>query len=275
MTGDRKKPKAKARSRQTRKEGPARTQRPFPDLDIELPKVAPAQRARALSLLEALRTSYPDAHCELSYTTPHELLVATILSAQTTDVSVNKATPALFARYPTPADYASATPEEIEPYIRTLGFFRNKAKALHLAMRALVEHHAGQVPQTMDELLALHGVARKTAGVVLGNCFNINVGVVVDTHVTRLSQRLGLAPQGASVAAIERWLMALFPRESWCELSHLLIFHGRRACTARNSACSDHAICAKFGTACELRISARSKARTSPRRVRRSIPDRS
>jgi endonuclease-3 len=237
-----------------------RTHRPYDDLDVDLPRITPARLARATALLRALRESYPDAHCELDYTTPHELLVATILSAQTTDVSVNKATPALFKRFPTPEAFAKATPEEIEPYVRTLGFFRNKAKSIHLAMKAIVEKHKGQVPRTMEELLELRGVARKTAGVVLGNCFNINVGVVVDTHVQRLSRRLDLAPEGANVAAIERWLMAQFPRDAWCDLSHLLIFHGRRACKARGVHCRDHPICAKFGVHCELRVSApRSK----------------
>lgn len=226
---------------------------PHDDLDLALPRTTPSARARAARLLAALEAAYPDARCELNYRSPHELLVATILSAQCTDVAVNKATPALFARFPTPADYAAATPGEIEPYVRSLGFFRNKAKAVHLAMKEIVERHGGQVPRTMAELLSLHGVARKTAGVVLGNCFGINDGVVVDTHVHRLSQRLGLAPRGATVAATERWLMALFPRPRWCDLSHLLIFHGRRACKARGTSCSAHPICKEFGTRCELR----------------------
>jgi endonuclease-3 len=233
-----------------------RTHRPYEDLEVDLPIVSPAKRSRALSLLGALRKAYPDAHCELDYRSPHELLVATILSAQTTDISVNKATPALFARFPTPQAFARATPEEIEPFVRTLGLFRNKAKAIHLSMKEIVEKHAGEVPRTMEELLELHGVARKTAGVVLGNCFNINVGVVVDTHVQRLSRRLDLAPEDASVATIERWLMAQFPRDAWCDLSHLLIFHGRRACKARNVPCCGNPICTEFGVRCELRVSA-------------------
>jgi len=251
------KPRARAKAAPT-------THRPYADLAMDLPRVTPAKRARAARLLAALRKAYPDARCELNYSRPHELLVATILSAQTTDVSVNKATPALFARFPAPADYAKAAPEEIEPFVRTLGFFRNKAKSVHLAMKEIVEKHKGEVPRTMEELLTLHGVARKTAGVVLGNCFGINVGVVVDTHVTRLSQRLDLAPQGANVATIERWLMAQFPRESWCDLSHLLIFHGRRACKARGGACADHPVCAQFGARCELRVSANKAAPKTP-----------
>lgn len=229
------------------------------EIPFDLPKVKPAERERALKLCQALEQHYPDAHCELNYSSPHELLVATILSAQCTDVAVNKATPALFARFPTPADYARATPEEIEPFVRTLGFFRNKAKAVHRSMTDVVHRFGGRVPTTMEDLLSLHGVARKTANVVLGNAFGINVGFVVDTHVERLSVRLGLAPKGASVQAIERRLMALFPREKWCTLSHDLIWHGRRACKARLSAgCSAHPICAEFGAACELRVSAKA-----------------
>lgn len=215
-----------------------------------------AQRARAGELLSALREHYPDAHCELTHTCPHELLVATILSAQATDVSVNKVTPALFKRFPTPAAYAASSPEEIEPFIRTIGLFRNKARAVHGAMTTIVERFGGEVPRTMEGLLTLRGVARKTANVVLGNSFGINEGVVVDTHVQRLAVRLGLAPGGSSVAEIERRLMALFPRESWCDLSHLLIFHGRRACKARMAGCAAHPICAKFGGRCELRVTA-------------------
>ncbi len=230
------------------------------DIPFELPKVSGKEKAHALELLRMLRESYPDAHCELDYTSPHELLIATILSAQTTDVGVNKATPALFKKFPTPADYAKSTPEEIEPYVKTLGFFRNKAKSVHLAMKEVHEKHGDQVPRTMHDLLALQGVARKTANVVLGNAFGINVGFVVDTHVERLSKRFGLVPQDANVQQIERRLMALFPREEWCNLSHMLIWHGRRACKARHVACPSHPICAAFGSCCELRISAKKKA---------------
>lgn len=240
--------------------GKLRTHRPFADIAIDVPVVTAKERARAGELLAALERAYPDAACELVHSSPHELLVATILSAQTTDAGVNKATPALFARFPTPADYARATPAEIEPYIRSIGLFRNKAKAVHAAMTQVVERHGGEVPRTMEELLELRGVARKTAGVVLGNCFGINVGVVVDTHVQRLSVRLGLAPEGANVQAIERRLMALFPRERWCDLSHLLIFHGRRACKARGVECGAHPICAGFGQRCELRVKGRPAA---------------
>jgi endonuclease-3 len=238
------------------------------DIPFELPTVTATEKKRAAALMEALLAAYPTAHCELTYTSPHELLVATILSAQTTDVGVNKATPALFARFPTPADYARVTPQEIEPFIKSTGFFRNKAKAVHLAMKDVHERFGDRVPRTMDELLSLHGVARKTANVVLGNAYGINVGFVVDTHIERLSKRFALAPQAANVAQIERRLMALFPRESWCKMSHCIIWHGRRACKAHGVECHSNPICAKFGTACELRIE--GKAVTSPSRKRRN-----
>jgi len=237
----------------SKKPRPASKSAEVQGVPFQLPAVTAAEKKRALKLMHALAQAYPDARCELNYASPHELLIATILSAQTTDVGVNKATPALFKRFPTPADYAAAAPGDIEPFIRSLGFFRNKAKAVHLAMKAVVEQFGGQVPRTMPELLSLHGVARKTAGVVLGNAFGINDGVVVDTHVERLAVRMGLAKPGTTVPMIERRLMALFPRERWCDLSHLLIFHGRRACTARGSRCSESAICAEFGVGCELR----------------------
>ena len=245
-----------ARKPRTTKPRATRTSRPrassalYPDLPVALPRTTPEQRARAERLLLALRAHYPDAHCELTHSSAHELLVATILSAQCTDVAVNKATPALFARFPTPAAYAQATPAEIEPYIRSLGFFRNKAKSIHGAMTLLVEKFNGEVPRTMDELLTLPGVARKTAGVVLGNIFKINDGVVVDTHVERLSKRLGLARPSDAPADVENRLMSLFPRESWCDLSHMLIFHGRRACKARHVPCGKHPICAEFRVRC-------------------------
>ncbi len=234
------------------------------------PRASRAGSARALRLLGALAAAYPDAHCELDYHSPHELLVATILSAQATDVSVNKATPALFARFPTPDAYARTTPAEIEPYIRTIGLFRNKAKSIHAAMTTLVERFGGRVPANMADLLTLRGVARKTANVVLGNAFNISDGFVVDTHVQRLAVRLGLAEEGDSVAKIEQRLMAAWPRERWCQASHELIWHGRRACKARMSGCADHPVCREFGTKCELRVSAQRAAHepgSRPKRV--------
>lgn len=212
---------------------------------FKIPDKSESEKRRAMRLYEALSKTYPDAHCELDYTNPHELLIATILSAQATDVGVNKATPALFDAFPTPADYARVSPETIEPYINSIGLFRNKAKFVHASMQRVCELHEGAVPSTMDELLALRGVARKTANVVLGNAFGLNMGVVVDTHVMRLSHRLGLSP-GSTPLAVERDLMALFPRPRWTLLSHLLIFHGRRACRAKKAACATDPICLKF-----------------------------
>lgn len=213
---------------------------------------SPASRRHAERLLHALREAYPDAHCELHYRSPHELLVATILSAQATDVSVNKVTPVLFERFPTPADYAAARPEDIEPYIRSIGLFRNKARSIHGAMSAVHAKFGGQVPARMEDLLTLRGVARKTANVVLGNAFGINEGFVVDTHIERLAVRMGLVPAGSTVAMIEKRLMELFPRDAWCALSHMLIWHGRRVCKARMGCCADHLICREFGVGCEL-----------------------
>jgi endonuclease-3 len=205
----------------------------------------PEAKARAQKLYKALLKRYPDAHCELDFRNPHELLIATILSAQATDVGVNKATPALFAKFPTPADYAKASPEAIEPFVKSLGFFRMKSKAVYEAMKSVTENFGGEVPNTMDELLTLRGVARKTANVVLGNAFGKNEGVVVDTHVIRLANRMGLSKH-ADPSKIEQDLMALFPREQWTMLSHLLIWHGRRACNARNGLCAQDAICRAF-----------------------------
>ena len=212
---------------------------------FDLPEKPPADKARARRILKALYECYPDAHCELNYSQPHELLIATILSAQSTDVAVNKATPKLFQDYPTPHHFANATPKRIETYINSIGLYRNKAKAVVESMQRIVEQHNGNVPQTMNELLALRGVARKTANVVLGNAFGINMGVVVDTHVARISQRFGLTMEHAP-KKIERDLMALFPRREWTMLSHLMIFHGRRACKARGGLCHEHPICQRY-----------------------------
>jgi endonuclease-3 len=215
--------------------------------EFDLPTRSDADVRRASSILTALRRRHPDARCELDARNPHELLVATILSAQATDVGVNKATPGLFAAFPTPADYAAASPAEIEPHVRTLNFWRNKAKSVHGAMTIVTERHGGVVPSTMEDLLELPGVARKTANVVLGNAFGINHGVVVDTHVGRLSRRFGLVEADEEdPKRIERHLMALFPRPSWCLLSHLFIFHGRRVCKARGASCSEDALCRRW-----------------------------
>ncbi len=222
-----------------------KAQGPTSKVDFDLPKKTSAEKARAKRILDALYREYPKAHCELEYTNPHELLIATILSAQATDVVVNKATPELFKAFPTPADYAATAPKDIEPYVRSLGFFRNKAKAVHGSMTMIVQEYGGEVPNTMDDLLRLRGVARKTANVVLGNAFGINVGVVVDTHVIRLSDRFALTKHN-DPAKIERDLMALFGRSHWTMLSHLLIWHGRRVCKARGALCAEHPLCRKY-----------------------------
>lgn len=223
-----------------------------------------ALRLRAAAILKDLDERYPDATCELDYTSPHELLVATILSAQATDVGVNKATPALFAAFPAPADYAAAGVDRVAPYLRTLNFWRMKAKAVVESMRVISERHRGEVPRTMDELLQLRGVARKTANVVLGTAFGINEGVVVDTHVLRLAKRFGLT-RSSKPGEVERHLMALFPRDRWCDLSHKLILHGRRVCKARGGACATDSLCRRW---CRDAASPRSAKPTPPRRAR-------
>ena len=213
--------------------------------EFDLPEVSASRKRRASRLYAALSKAYPDAHCELDYETPHELLIATILSAQATDIGVNKATPSLFKTFPLPEDYVKVTPQDIEPHINSIGLFRNKAKSVHAAMTRICEEYDGAVPDTMTDLLTLRGVARKTANVVLGNAFGFNMGVVVDTHVMRLSHRLGLS-EGTTPISVERDLMALFPRPKWTMLSHLLIFHGRRACKAKGALCADDPICRTF-----------------------------
>ncbi|MGE0439753.1 MAG: endonuclease III [Gemmatimonadales bacterium] len=192
--------------------------------------------ARAARILSVLRETYPDAHCALDHRTPYELLVATILSAQCTDARVNMVTPALFAKYPTARDLAAADQDTLETMIRSTGFFRNKAKSLLGMARAVTEDHGGEVPRDMESLRVLPGVGRKTANVVLGNAFGINDGVVVDTHVGRLSQLLGLTRE-KDPEKIERDLMELVPREDWTMVSHWLIYHGRQVCIARRPQC--------------------------------------
>ena len=195
-------------------------------------------KLRAPVILERLKRTYPEARTALDHRDAFELLVATILSAQTTDVRVNMVTPALFARYPTPAALARARPGDVERIIKSTGFFRNKARSIIGMAQGLVADFEGEVPRTMDQLLTLPGVGRKTANVVLGNAFGINDGIVVDTHVARLSKLLGLTRQTDPVK-IERALMRLFPREDWALLSHLLIFHGRQVCIARRPRCGE------------------------------------
>ena len=188
------------------------------------------------TFLKILAATYPTAHCELDYSNPFQLLVATILSAQCTDKRVNTVTPLLFQKYPSPAALAQAHPQEIEEIIHPTGFFRAKTKSLLGCAKALVELHGGQLPQTMEELTALPGVGRKTANVVLGNAFGLNEGIVVDTHVARLSMRLGLTRLTDPVK-IEKQLMSLIPRPQWMLFSHWLVWHGRRRCPARKPDC--------------------------------------
>jgi endonuclease-3 len=193
---------------------------------------------RAPEILARLRVTYPDARCALEHRDAFELLCATILSAQCTDARVNLVTPALFAAYPTPAALAQARPAEVEAIVKSTGFFRNKTRSLIGMAQALVADHGGEVPRTMEELRVLPGVGRKTANVILGNAYQINDGITVDTHVARLSRLLGLTRQSDPVK-IEQDLMPLFPREQWALLSHLLIFHGRQVCIARRPRCGD------------------------------------
>jgi endonuclease-3 len=195
-----------------------------------------AKLARIKKIISSLQKTYPDAHCELNHSNPLELLVATILSAQCTDKRVNVVTAGLFKKYRTAADYAKADPAELERDIRTTGFFRNKAKNIQACCRKLVERHGGQVPQSMEELTQLDGVGRKTANVVLGNAFGAQAGIVVDTHVARLSQRLGWSRQ-KEPEKIERELMKFVPQRLWTLFSHWLIWHGRRRCYARSPDC--------------------------------------
>ena len=193
--------------------------------------------ARTQKIISVLQRAYPNAHCELNFSSPLQLLVATILSAQCTDKRVNLVTAELFKKYRSAKDFAVAPMAEIEEVIKSTGFFRNKARNLKACCAALVEKFGGEVPRTMDELHALAGVGRKTANVVLGNAFGINVGVVVDTHVTRLSNRLGLTKEKDAVK-IEQQLLQLVPQKDWTLFSHWLIWHGRRRCAARKPDCA-------------------------------------
>lgn len=194
------------------------------------------EKGRARKIIRLLKREHPDARCSLNHRNPLELLVATILSAQCTDERVNLVTPALFEKYPTARDYAGAELSELERDIRPTGFFRNKARALQGACRLLVEEHGGRVPSTMQALIELPGVARKTANVVLGNAYGVASGVVVDTHVARLSARLGLSAR-KTAEKIEQDLINLVPKKDWVVFSHLLIYHGRKVCKARTPLC--------------------------------------
>jgi endonuclease-3 len=200
------------------------------------PQSPPAERLP--ELVRRLRRAHPDAACALDHADPWQLLVATVLSAQCTDERVNQVTPALFARFPGPAELAAADRSELEALIRPTGFYRQKARHLQATAQRLVAEHGGQVPADMAVLLTLPGVARKTANVILGVGFGRNEGIVVDTHVGRLARRLGLTAQ-ADPIKVERDLLAITPQAEWTELSHLLIFHGRRVCLARRPRCAD------------------------------------
>lgn len=200
-----------------------------------------ARAERAARVYDHLAEEYPGAKCALDYRSPFELAVATILSAQCTDVRVNMVTPALFRRYPDARALAGAKQEELEELIRSTGFFRNKARSLVRMATAVEEDHGGELPRTMRELAALPGVGRKTANVILGNAFGIDEGVVVDTHVKRLSGRLGFTSE-TNPDKIERDLTALFPQNQWTMLAHLLIYHGRKVCPARRPRCNECAI---------------------------------
>ena len=197
-----------------------------------------ALKERTKKIIRTLKRAHPDARCSLNHSNAFELLIATILSAQCTDARVNMVTEDLFRKYRKPEDYLKASEKELQEDIRTTGFFRNKTKSIQGTARALTEQYRGKVPQTMDELLELPGVARKTANVVLGNAFGIHAGVVVDTHVTRLSRRLALTSE-KTAEKIEQDLIAIVPKKDWVIFPHLLIAHGRAICKARSPLCGE------------------------------------
>ena len=228
---------------------------------------------RVESINRSLKTLYPDAACALHFENPLQLMVATILSAQCTDVRVNLVTPALFARYKTAADLAASKPEELEEYIRSTGFFRNKAKNIRAACQAIVEQHGGQVPGTLEELVTLPGVGRKTANVILGNAFE-TPGITVDTHVGRLSRRLGLTKLHDPVK-VEFELMEIVPQSEWTKFSHLLILHGRNTCFARKPLCDScvlASVCPKIGVKpvamkpAEKKVGTPAKKKSAPKK---------
>ena len=216
------------------------------------------KKKRTAEIIKRLQKTYPNAHCALNHTNPFELLIATILSAQCTDERVNIVTATLFRKYRGPQDFAEVSQEELEGDIRSTGFFRNKAKSIKGASERIISAYGGKVPQTMDELLTLPGVARKTANVVLGNAFGIAAGVVVDTHVSRLSQRLGLTT-ATTPEKIERDLEQLVPKRDWIMFPHWLIFHGRQVCHARKPKCLECVLadqCPSYKTFVETGVAA-------------------
>jgi len=213
-----------------------------------------AKTARVKKIIAGLRKTYPEAHCELNFSNPLQLLVATILSAQCTDKRVNIVTEDLFKQYRSVEDFANADLPKLEQAIKTTGFYRNKAKSIKAAAQSIVARHGGKVPRTMEELVELGGVGRKTANVVLGNAFEIHLGIAVDTHVARLSFRLGLTEETDPVK-IEQVLMKLVPQEQWTLISHLLIWHGRRRCFARKPDCANceiRPLCPRIGVKEEI-----------------------
>ncbi len=212
-------------------------------------RVTAAAKRRAIEIVKRLRQAYPEAHCALHFKDPLQLLIATILSAQCTDVRVNMVTPVLFKKYPTAAALAAAKRDDIERIIQSTGFFRSKAKNIQECCQKIVAEHGGQVPRTMEELVKLSGVGRKTANVVLGTAFGIATGVVVDTHVGRISRRLGLT-ESEDATKVEQDLMALIPQRDWIDFSHAMIFHGRAVCIARRpkcEICSLEPVCPRIG----------------------------
>ena len=215
------------------KASPKKSARPAPEAMVATPEL----RARALRIVDGLKQAYPDAHCELDFTNALEALVATILAAQCTDARVNMVTPALFKKYRTPQDYLKAPDATLQDEIRSTGFFNNKTKAIKAACRMIVEKFGGEVPKTMEELVRLPGVGRKTANVILVNIHGIP-GVVVDTHVLRNSNRMGFSTHH-DPDKVEQDMMAAFPKSEWNALSHLMAWHGRRCCTARNPQCDE------------------------------------
>ena len=236
MMAQTKKPANKTAGKKSSATKPARKS-PRPGATKALPQRGPLAVDRVASILKALDEAYPDARCALDHRSPWELLVATILSAQCTDVRVNMVTPELFRRFPSPAAMARASLSELEELIRTTGFFRNKARSIQGAARKIDEEFGGKVPGTLAELITVPGAARKTANVVLGVCFGKAEGVVVDTHVFRIARRLELS-KGDSPEKVEQELMQILPRDHWIAFSHQIIHHGRQVCLARNPKCN-------------------------------------
>ncbi len=231
------KAKPAAKAKPTAKAKAPKKANPLPSPTTDLPPL-PDRQAKARAVIKALRAEFPDTQCSLDHGDGWQLLVATILSAQCTDARVNQVTPGLFKRFPKPADFAKAPIEEIEEAIRSTGFYHNKAKSLQGAARALIEHHGGKLPEDIDELVKVPGCGRKTANVVLGEVYGKPAGVVVDTHVGRISRKLGLTDQDDPVKA-ERQLNECVPQADWRDFGHLVIDHGRKTCTARGPKCDD------------------------------------